>query len=488
MRHLSLSTTAAAVLALACTAPGAALAASDASTAALLAQIERLTARIEALEQQNKAMDKALESERISEQEPELVTRVKAVEQQVAATKKSTALTESLSGLSAGFSLTTVAQRPSRSVSLPGSQLDGEFGHSQLNYRADAYVEVPLESMGNIDHKVYGQLRFGQGDGLNGGNTFAAPNASAFRVSATNPDDAVGVLAQAWYQASIPLPLGGFKPHSKQTLEVTFGKLDLFGFFDQNQAAGDETRQFLNTAFVHNPLLDAGGDIGADSYGFAPGLHLSYLNHSQASEPWRLSLGLFGAGQGANYERVFSSPLLMAQAETQLRLFGGLNGNYRLYYWRTGQAPHFDASAEPAHRSGWGLSVDQRVSDSATVFGRYGQHIQGAGARFDKALTGGVEFTGSAWGRGSDALGLAAGWLQSSTEFRNASAQLPGDNNLLAYGYQAQGAEHLFETYYRWRVNKQFEISPSLQYFGHPGANPDAKPYYILSLRAQLSY
>jgi hypothetical protein len=78
------------------------------------------------------------------------------------------------------------------------------------------------------------------------------------------------LLAQAWYQATIPLPLGGFKPASKQSLEVTVGKMDPFVFFDQNAAAGDEARQFLNSVFVHNPLLDAGGDIGVDANGFAP--------------------------------------------------------------------------------------------------------------------------------------------------------------------------------------------------------------------------
>jgi high affinity Mn2+ porin len=79
------------------------------------------------------------------------------------------------------------------------------------------------------------------------------------------------ILGQAWYQAAIPLPFGGFKPTSRETLELTFGKMDIFGFFDQNTAAGDETTQFLNSVFVHNPLLDAGGEVGVDANGFQPG-------------------------------------------------------------------------------------------------------------------------------------------------------------------------------------------------------------------------
>ena len=130
----------------------------------------------------------------------------------------------------------------------------------------------------------------------------SAPNAVAFRASGSNPDDSVAILGQAWYQAAIPLPFGGFKPYSRETLELTFGKMDIFGFFDQNTAAGDESRQFLNSVFVHNPLLDAGGEVGVDANGFQPGFVASYVNARDKMQPWRLSFGVFGAGErGANY-------------------------------------------------------------------------------------------------------------------------------------------------------------------------------------------
>lgn len=483
MRPIPLS----AALALALSGAGTSAMAADADTAALLAEIQRLTARIEALEQQSKAVDKALDSERISEREPELVTRLKAVELQSLGMLKSARTVEALDGIQVGFSLTTVAQRPSVAVRLPGSDLDGQFGNSQLNYRGDAFVTVPLDPIGDVESKVFAHIRFGQGAGLNDLYSFSKPNASAFRVSSTSPDDSVAILGQAWYQASIPLPWGGFKPQSKETLEVNFGKMDPFLFFDQNAAANDETRQFLNTAFVHNPLLDAGGDIGVDRNGFTPGFRISYLNSTDKREPWRLSLGVFGAGNGANYSRFFSSPLILLQAETQLRLMGGLPGNYRLYYWRTGQAPTYEDGS--THRSGWGMSLDQRVGDAWTLFGRYGQHIQGAGARFDKALTAGFELAGYGWQRGGDAVGLAAGWLQSTPGFRAASATLDVDGNGLPdYGYSARGSERLMEAYYRWRINKQFELTPSFQYIARPGGNTDGKPFYALSLRAQLTY
>jgi high affinity Mn2+ porin len=63
-------------------------------------------------------------------------------------------------------------------------------------------------------------------------------------------------------------------------------------------------------------------------------------------QPWRLSFGVFGAGErGANYQKSLSQPLLMAQAETQLKLFGGLNGNYRIYGWNRSEADDFDGTS-----------------------------------------------------------------------------------------------------------------------------------------------
>ncbi|HJV74962.1 MAG TPA: carbohydrate porin [Noviherbaspirillum sp.] len=418
--------------------------------------------RVQALEKQQEHLARSLESDTISEKDPELATRLKAVEAQAQGMRATADKMGALDGISAGLSLTTVAQRSS------------ETG-SQLSYRGDAYVSLPLEPVGDIQHKVFAQFRLGQGEGLNGLPTYSVPNATAFQLGSVNPDDSVAMLAQAWYQADIPLPRGGSAEQSKQMLEVNFGKMDPFVFFDQNAAAGDETRQFMNAAFVHNPLLDAGGDIGVDANGFTPGFRLSYYNLESKPQAWRVSLGVFGAGaRGSNYQRSLAQPMVMLQAETEQRLFGGLTGNYRVYAWRNPQAAHFDENlATPERHSGWGISADQRVGDGITLFGRYGHQMQG-NVRFDRALTLGAEINGSYWDRGGDSIGLAAGLLKSSRDYRNFAA--------------VASAEQVGELYYRYRINKQFELSPSLQYIGNPGGDRSADSVKILGLRAQLTY
>ena len=91
----------------------------------------------------------------------------------------------------------------------------------------------------------------------------------------------------------------------------TVGKIDPCVFFDQNTIADDETRRFDNNVFVHNPLLDSGGDVGADRFGFAPGAIAAYEDTSDKAMPWGVSLGAFGSGGGASFSGSNGKPLVI---------------------------------------------------------------------------------------------------------------------------------------------------------------------------------
>lgn len=461
----------------------------------LLERMEKLEARnaelekkVKTLEGESEEIAKGLDSPRLSQYEPELTVRLKAVEKDALEMKKAARIAEGLEGIKVSASLATVGQH---ATGLPQGI---ENGSSQLNYRADVSVELPLVPVGDIEHKLFAHLRMGQGLGLNSafsnlGFFSSAPNALAFRASGASPDDSVTILGQAWYQAAIPLPFLGFKPYSRETLELTFGKMDIFGFFDQNAAAGDESKQFLNSVFVHNPMLDAAGEVGVDANGFQPGFVASYLNYVDKTQPWRLSIGLFGAGdKGANYQRSLSSPLLMVQAEKQLKLFGGLTGNYRIYGWNRKEGVDFDGVTTSKH-TGIGASVDQRIGDGVRVFARYGKLVNGE-LPFNQAATAGAEFSGSYWGRGADAIGIAGAWLQSGKAYRNstATAYYDNDNLLPAYSFTPKGAEKVAEIYYRYRLSPQFEVSPDFQYVSNGGGNADAKSVKVFALRANIAY
>lgn len=429
-----------------------------------------LPQRVAALEAERKAMDEGLASERLSDKEPELATRLKSLETKVEAQHPATALAEALDGIGVEGSVGAVAQHVNGKAHTDGRD------ETTLGWRGDLGITLPGGEVGRAKGEFYVHLRMGQGGGASGLRpTFTgAFDSLSFQQQDVRSSNTNAIVAQAWYQLTAPLDAG---EESARTLQFTVGKMDPFVFFDQNALADDESSKFLNNVFVHNPMLDSGGAVGADDYGFSPGARLAYTDEG-GDLPWQASVGAFGAGDGASFDHSFTKPFVIGQLETTLK-FSGLTGNYRAYAWHNGQ---YEGYADgTGHTAGWGLSADQQVSESLALFARYGHGMNGRTA-FDRAVTVGAELTGDAWGRGADEVGLAYAWLRSSHGFRAAA---PG---LADYGYAAAGAEHVAELYYRYRVNDRIALTPDLQHVRHPGADPDADPVTTVALRALYAF
>ena len=434
--------------------------------------------RVQALEAYRESIESGLSREGVSEKEPELTSRLKAVEYTALDIQKQAKVIDSLKGFSAGASFVSVGQRAT------GIGSSGTL----LNYRADITVSTPTIQTGDMESKLFGHFRAGQGKGLAEKLTsFVGPNATAFQLGAVVPPETSAVLlGQAWYQVDIPLPVGGFRPYSREKITANFGKMDPFAFFDQNAAGNDETRQFLASMFVHNALLDnpLAANVGADGFGFSPGMRVSYLNERSKPERYRASLGVFGAGESTSFTAPLRSPFVIAQLETEQRFFG-LTGNYRAMLWRNGEAPTFVRGVTAQH-TGFGLNFDQRVHDAITAFGRLGA-ARGEGLPFDATGSVGAEFNGSYWGRGGDAVGIAVNGNRTSIDFRRRSALVDADSNGVPdFGFAARGWEKALELYYRFRVHRQFEISPDIQIISHPAGNTGKVA--IFGLRALLNY
>ncbi|MFA4968029.1 MAG: carbohydrate porin [Sulfuritalea sp.] len=448
--------------------------------AAVLAEIKRLAARVEMLEQQNKALEKSLSSERLSEKEPEIATRLKAVEFQTLSMQKQARQIEALEGITVGASLTGVVQKVGAGGTASGAD------ETRGNYRGDISVTLPGGELGNTEGKIFAHVRFGQGTGIGLRPAYTSTaNTTAFEVSSTPADDSFAILAQAWYQLKIPLMDDGRKANAREHLHLTAGKIDPFVFFDQNMAADDESAKFMNNVFVHNPLLDSGGDTRADAYGFAPGVTAQYVNERQKGAEWSLSLGVFGSGPGANFTGSMAGPFVIAQAETAAR-FNYLTGHYRAYLWRNGRGAGYD-NVERKH-AGIGFSADQKVADEVTLFARYGHQLKGQ-VRFDRALTLGAELAGSSWARAADGFGVAFGALRTSADFRNDSLTLDADaDGTPDFGYQAAGTERQMEIYYRFKLNSKVELTPDFQWIRQPGGNSSAPTVKVVGLRAKVGF
>lgn len=427
--------------------------------------LQGMQERLSRLEARNAELERRLADSSPAKGEA-LQARVEDLENEVVALQKRPDPLERFDGVSVGASLTMVAQR-----AVSGTTTGKD--ESQANYRADVEVELPGGAIGDAEGRIFAHFRLGQGNGL--GSTSptltGAVNSTAFELAGPGiPEDATALLAQAWYQLDIPV---GAADGTLGRMEVTVGKLDPFVFFDGNNLADDESEAFLNNVFVHNPLLDAGGDVGVDSYGFTPGLRLAYVNDVNGKNQWGASVGVFGSGNGATFSNSFNSPFVIGQVEYSGEVLGGRDGAYRLYAWRNGRSLALDGVTEEAH-AGWGVSLDQQVTDDLGVFARYGHSSEGQ-VGFDQAFTLGGQWSGAGWGRADDRLGFALGVLKTSSEYQAAN---PGFS----------GTEKQAELFYVWQANDQFHLSPSVQWIGRPGGDPTVKDITVVGLRAKVSY
>jgi len=447
---------------------------------AMRSELSQMVQRLDQLEAANRQLQARLAEVEHQEKEEAMASRLDDMEIELLSVRKQARAIETIEGISAGATMTMVAQ----------NALTGETNESdsQLNYRADVSVTLPGGEIGDAEGHLFAQFRLGQGEGLafTSPGFSSTPNSTAFQLS--NGDDAAAILAQAWYQLDVPL--NGTREDASQHLEVNFGKIDPFVFFDQNTIADDETSRFLNNAFVHNPLLDSGGEAGVDAYGFSPGARLAYHVDGTAGDGWRVSLGAFGAGEGASFKDSFDQPFVIAQLEAGHQYLDGLTGNVRLYAWTNGSATPYqnEAVSGTERQSGWGLSVDQQVTETITLSARYGHATEGS-VRFDQAVTAGMQLSGASWGREKDRLGLAGGWLSASSGFEADAPTLDADGvNGPDFGYTPSGAERLAELYYAWHVNDHLELTPDLQWISRPGADGAAEDITVVGLRATMGF
>lgn len=450
----------------------------------LMQTYEKLLQRVEQLELANKRLESALGQTLVGETE-RVAGRIEQIESQIQDLNKPGKADKALESISAGASLTMVAKR-----ALTGTTTGKD--ESQLNYRADVEIEMPGEALGALpgygDSTFYAHLRAGQGNGFSSLNPTLSGTANASTFQLSHGDESAVILAQAWYQLGIPLKED--RSGRVGRIEATIGKVDMFGFFDDNEIADDESEGFLNHVFVHNPILDSGGDISADGYGFAPGAILSYINDTNGTDHWTFALGLFGTGTGALFNDSFTKPLVIGQVQYAGKALRGLAGAYRLYAWSNGRATpyanEFDARTE--RHDGFGFSVDQQVSQHLTLFARYGHSTRGQ-VKFDGAYTLGGQFEGTGWGRANDRIGLALGWLSPSSEFKVSAPVLDANADASPdFGFTPRGAEKQVELFYSWLVNDNFRLSPSLQWISRPGGDGSVDDITILGLRAKAFF
>jgi hypothetical protein len=318
----------------------------------------------------------------------------------------------------------------------------------------------------------------------------------------------IGLSGKMVEAARGPFSLATETPERR--LELRVGKLGLPDAFDLNSVGTDSHLQFMNWTVDNNGAWDYAADTRGYTYGaiaeyddknwtaryggalmstVANGIDLDW-NIGRASEQnmefeWRH--GLLGG-------------LVAPQRKGVVRALSYANhahmGLYRdavkAYLAGTDKTPDITKhESYGAVKYGFGLNVEQEVSDNLRVFGRFGwnegQHESFCYTEVDQTFEFGGDFAGRGWGRANDKVGLA---FVSNAIKRDHQEylKLGGLGFLLGDGHLNYAREDILEGYYNVHTWRGVYYALDAQYINHPGYNQDRGPVLVESVRMHVDF
>jgi high affinity Mn2+ porin len=360
--------------------------------------------------------------------------------------------------------------------------------------------------------EVYFDPEVSGGEGLSGVNGIGDfSNGDISHVGMPEPEPYV---ARLFYKQT--LDLGGPTedlPEGPNQLPVTsdisrltlvLGKFSIVDYFQQSAYANDPRSQFFGEAL----FTDGAWDYPADTRGYTEG---AMVELNQAN--WALRYGAVAMPKNANgstYDSRLPKALgqvleleerykLLFQRDGALKVMAFANGAHMGNYGEateigrlTGTTPDVTKDASFSYKWGFGLTLDQPLTDNLGSFLRLswndGHTETFAFTAIDRSLAVGLSLQGSSWGRTQDVVGLALvidGLAHDHREYL-AAGGLDfdiGDGRLPHYAL-----EDVIEAYYRFKLNDNVYISPDFQLVDHPAYNADRGPVIIGGIRAHAEF
>ncbi len=353
--------------------------------------------------------------------------------------------------------------------------------------KADAAYTMDLDLHADLDE--YGtfiiHLEGGDGEGLNNNvPSFSVPNYDAY-ATWNNENQADLTISEAFYE----------KGFFNDMFSLDVGKMDISVLFDENEAAGDETTQFLSNIFVKSMGLT----IPEPEEFYCPAMMLDIF--PAKSVEFRIIGASVDNEDEHTWEDIFSNDFVAAQINLKPSLLNR-RGNYRFYGWydsrrhldndRLSEAninPSQNYSRADAGQGGWGISFDQEIAHGFTAFARYSWtqndlSVWDSDAEewsmipFNQVYSLGMDINGMLWNRPDDGIGIAFGQTLLTKDFEKEQRR---QGNKTA-------DEIYFETWYRYAFNSHLAISADLQWIGNPGGMDEADDLFIFGLRSQIDF
>jgi porin len=252
---------------------------------------------------------------------------------------------------------------------------------------------VPIQpeisiTLTDVDEMFF-KLGFAAGNGL---NEVAAFNLTPW--AADLEDDVKDIngrgrnyLLTAWYKHT-------FQIDGIHTLGITGGIIDATDYIDENAFSNDEFTQFMNEALVNGP------NGFAPSYDIGGAVEWEYRN---------LSVKAVSMGVGEN-EHGNSYSFWGVQCGYRLETVP-FKGNYRVVYERTSADFLDPGETDEEYCQAYYLSCDQELGPILGVWIRLGTHDDDAAMVYQNLFSGGVNVSGTLWGREQDNIGLGYAYL-----------------------------------------------------------------------------
>jgi hypothetical protein len=289
---------------------------------------------------------------------------------------------------------------------------------------------------------------------------------------------------------------------SKERIVLTAGNLAVSDIFDANAYAKDPRSQFMNWAF----LTHGAYDFAADSRGYSMGAALEYFWGD-----WAVRAGRFMMPRESN--GLALDRAITQRYGDQLELerayaIGGQPGKARLLLFRNkavmggfddalaaagGGVPAVAPIRKLRTKQGWGINLEQSLTDTSGVFARLaksdGASEAYAFAEIDRSLSFGAQLKGDGWGRAQDTLGLAYAQNGLSSPHR-AFLAAGGNGFFVGDGRLNYRPEAIVEGYYSFGLAflQRSAISLGAQFIRNPAYNADRGPVRVFSVRLHTEF
>jgi high affinity Mn2+ porin len=284
---------------------------------------------------------------------------------------------------------------------------------------------------------------------------------------------------------------------------LTVGKYSVVDIFDTNQYAHDPRNDFLNWSVV-----DLGSfDYAADAWGFTYGATAEWYQ-----DWWTVRAGVFDGSLTPNNAkldmRFISQFQMVGELEERhtlwsqpgkLKLLGyitrarlGLYAQATANALASGQPADIAATRDYRSKAGFGLNLEQQLTDDIGMFARAGMS-QGTVETYDftditQSISAGFSITGNRWSRPDDQVGLAGvlnHFSSQGEQFLNAGGLgvVIGDGIL-----PHPGLEQILEAYYMFPVLTYAHVTADYQFVANPAYNRDRGPVSIFGFRLHAQF